>query len=122
MFMLLTAFFSWWYGDGWKAVYKSYGRRLNDLSQTFSVRQLMRTLFEPWRRIISYPGASIGEKFRAWGDNVVSRAVGFCVRCLFLLAGLLSALAIIIFTTIELILWPLIPLLIPVFLIGGLII
>ena len=122
MFMLLTAFISWWYGDGWKAVFQSYGRRLHTLSETFSTRQLVRTLFEPWRRIITYPGSSINDKFRAWGDNVVSRAVGFCVRLLFLATGMLSALAIIIFTTIELILWPLIPILIPIFLIGGLIV
>jgi len=122
MFMLLTAFISWWYGDGWKSVFSSYERRLNDLSETFSVRQLIRTLFDPWRRIISYPGASITEKFRAWGDNIVSRAVGFCVRILFLLGGLISAIAIIIFTTVEIIIWPLIPILIPIFLIGGLII
>ena len=122
MFMLLTAFIYWWYGDGWKSVFASYGRRLHGLSETFSIRQLSRTLFEPWRRIISYPGSSIGEKFRAWGDNIVSRAVGFCVRILFLLGALFSAIAIIIFTTVELVLWPLIPILIPIFLIGGLII
>jgi hypothetical protein len=118
--MLATAFFSWWYGQGWKAVFDSYGRRLRTVSETFSVRQLSRTLFAPWRRIITYPGASFADKVRAWGDNVFSRAIGFVVRCLVLFASLLAVLGAIIFTTIELVAWPLLPLLVPVCILAGL--
>ena len=118
--MLAIAFFSWWYGQGWKSVFNSYGRRLNGISETFSVGQLSRTLFAPWRRIITYPGVSLADRFKAWGDNVFSRCIGFVVRCLVLFGALLVAIFVILFTTAELILWPLLPIIAPVCLIAGL--
>ena len=60
----------------------------------FSVIQLTRTLFAPWRRIITYPGASIDEKFKAWGDNVFSRMIGFVVRLGVLIAAFFASLLV----------------------------
>ncbi len=120
MVMLVADFLTWWYGQGWKAVFASFATRLQSVQDMFSVKQLLRTLFEPWRRIITYPGDSLAEKFRAWGDNVVSRAVGFSVRCIMLLASIIASLAVFIFTAIEAIAWPLLPVAIPALLIWGL--
>jgi hypothetical protein len=83
----------------------------------FSVVQLLKTLFQPWRRIVTYPGASLDAKMKAWGDNAVSRAVGFFVRFSVLVAALVTAVFIVIFTAAEIVVWPLLPLMIP----GGLI-
>lgn len=99
----------------------SFGSRLSGLASTFSVSQLLRTLFAPWRRIISYPGASLGERFRAWGDNMFSRAVGFVVRLIVLFTALLVAIAVIIFSLVELVVWPLLPIAGPVLIIIGLV-
>ena len=118
--MLVADFLTWWYGQGWKSVFASFGPRLQGVQDLFSVKQLLRTLFEPWRRIITYPGDSFAEKFRAWGDNVVSRAVGFTVRCLMLLASVLSSAAVLAFTLFEALVWPLLPLAIPLLIIWGL--
>ncbi len=118
--MLVMSFFSWWYGRGWKQVFDSFGPRLSAISNTFSVNQLSRTLFAPWRRIISYPGASLGDKMRAWGDNMVSRVIGFIVRLFVLIAAFLTLIAVALITTIELIIWPLLPIAIPGFLLAGL--
>lgn len=118
--MLVGDFFLWWYGQGWKAVLTSFGPRIQGVQNMFSVSQLLRTLFEPWRRIISYPGDSLAEKFRAWGDNMVSRAVGFSVRCIMLLASIIASIAVAVFTLVELIVWPLLPLMIPILLVWGL--
>jgi len=120
MVMLAVAFFSWWYGQGWKSVLDSYDTRLKTSGEYFSVKQLLRTLFAPWRRIISYSGTSLADRFKAWGDNIVSRVVGFTVRCIVLFASLLFAVAIIIFTTIELLAWPLLPVLAPILIFVGL--
>lgn len=120
MVMLVTDFLSWWYGQGWKSVFENYATRVSAVQDLFSVKQLLRTLFEPWRRIITYPGDSLAEKFRAWGDNVVSRVVGFCVRCIMLFASLLATLAAIVFTTIEAVVWPILPLAAPALLLWGL--
>ncbi len=83
----------------------------------FSVSQLLRTLFQPWRRIITYPGASLDAKMKAWGDNAVSRGIGFVVRFSVLVAALIATVCILIFTAVEIVVWPLLPLLIP----GGII-
>ena len=118
--MLVWAFFSWWYGKGWAEVIASLGRRLQAVADAFSVSQLFRTLFTPWRRIITYPGATLPEKWRAWSDNLFSRIVGFFVRLLVLLAAFLSLIATAVLTIIEMIIWPLLPLAIPVGLVMGL--
>ncbi len=118
--MLVLSFLSWWYGRGWKEVLVSLRPRLHGVMASFSVKQLARTLFQPWRRIITYPGASLAEKFKAWGDNTVSRAVGFTVRTGVLIAAFVTLIAIAVVTLVEIIVWPLVPLAVPGFLIAGL--
>ncbi len=118
--LMLVAFLSWWYGPGWKQSAGSLRPRLKNIADSFSVRQLSRTLFDPWRRIITYPGASLGERFRAWGDNIFSRSIGFVVRCLVLSGALITAVVVIIFSVIEIIVWPVLPLLAPICLFVGL--
>jgi hypothetical protein len=119
MFMLVVAFFSGWYGRGWQGVAKNIGPRIRNIAATFSVNQLLRTLFQPWRRIITYPGDSLGAKIRAWGDNVFSRAVGFVVRSIVLFAALIVMIFTLLFSIIELIIWPLLPPAVPILLIMG---
>ncbi|HXE10425.1 MAG TPA: hypothetical protein VN554_03305 [Verrucomicrobiae bacterium] len=119
--MLVLSFLSWWYGPGWKQVFGSLGPRLKGVLTGFSVTQLLRTLAQPWRRIITYPGASLDAKVKAWGDNMVSRAIGFTVRFFVLLAALLVLIATAVLTIAEVIVWPLLPLAVPGCLIVGLV-
>jgi hypothetical protein len=119
--MLVLSFLSWWYGPGWKQVFGSLGPRLKGVSASFSVAQLLRTLFEPWRRIVSYPGASLEAKIRAWGDNLVSRAIGFVVRFSVLVCAFFAVIFVGLFTILEVVAWPLLPLAIPGCLIAGLV-
>lgn len=97
----------------------SFVPRLRQVVAGFSVEQLMRTLFEPWRRIVSYPGASLEEKMKAWGDNLFSRLIGFVVRSAVLFAGFVVGLLVAIFTLLEMVVWPLLPLAIPVLIVMG---
>lgn len=120
MAMLILSFFSWWYGRGWQQVALGFGPRLGWVSDAFSARQLLRTLFEPWRRIITYPGASLEERFRAWFDNLFSRMVGFVVRLFVLLAALATLVAMALLTALEVVVWPLLPVALPGCLIAGL--
>lgn len=100
---------SWWYGNGWKQVVNSFSSRVNSIEDLFSVHQLIRTLFAPWRRIITYPGATLEDKFRAWGDNLFSRSIGFIVRFIVLFFASLIIFIVLVITLIELLIWPLIP-------------
>lgn len=109
MIMFMVVFFSWWYGKGWAQVVTSFTPRLKNISRAFSVNQLIGTLFAPWRRIITYPGASLEARFKAWGDNLFSRTIGFIVRLLVLWAALLVSIIITVITILEVIIWPLMP-------------
>ena len=100
----------WWYGQGWLLLIHNVQRRLVRTSHLFSVPILVRTLFAPWRRIMTYPGASIGEHARALADNLVSRAVGLVVRLLVLVAAGVMLLGVCLAGIIEIIAWPLVPL------------
>ena len=85
----------------------------------FSMRQLLRTLFAPWKRIITPPGRSLEDRLRAVGDNAFSRVVGFVVRAIVLLAALLSIAVIALLSVLEIIIWPLMPVAMPGFIVLG---
>lgn len=109
MFMVVSELFIWWYGQGWKRVVANASARLLKVSHMFSVPILLRTLLAPWRRIITYPGASLQDKLHAMGDNLVSRAVGFTVRITVLIAAgvLLSGTGLV--SLLMIVAWPLVP-------------
>jgi hypothetical protein len=118
--MLLVAFIGWWYGPGWRDAAAQLQGRLNTTILTFSVPILLRTMFAPWRRIVTRPGGSLQDKARAMVDNAVSRFVGLAVRLLALAsAGILLTVYTVI-GGIILVLWPLLPVLGPALIIVGL--
>jgi hypothetical protein len=117
--MLVAAFFSWWYGPGWKQVMGSFGPRLKGVRESFSVDLLIPTLFAPWKQITSQPGRSLEDRFHAWVDNTFSRIIGFFVRSGVLFAAFVSIAAVILLTILEVIVWPLLPLSIPVLIVLG---
>ena len=108
--MLVAELFVWWYGAGWVAAAKNIGRMLSGVSRLFAIPILLRTLFAPWKRIVSLPGASLEAKMRAYGDNLVSRAVGFTVRFFVLITALLTSAAVAVAGVLGFVLWPLVPL------------
>jgi hypothetical protein len=107
--MLALEFFTWWYGQGWLRRWQGIGYHIHKTTQAFSVPTLLKTLFEPWRRIISYPGAGLNDHVRAMIDNLFSRLVGFCVRVLVMIfAGLMLLFIFLIGVSLALI-WPFLP-------------
>jgi hypothetical protein len=109
MVMLSLELFSWWYSQGWLQVIKSSGRRMVRISNIFSVPILLRTLWAPWRRIVTYPGASIEAKLRAVGDNLVSRCIGFTVRIMVLITAGIMLVAVASLGLVSIIAWPVVP-------------
>jgi len=107
--MLALEFFTWWYGQGWLRRWRGIGYHIHKTTQVFSILILLKTLFEPWRRIISYPGEGLNNHLRAMVDNLFSRIVGLCVRVLVIIfAGLTLVFIILIGVSLALI-WPLLP-------------
>jgi hypothetical protein len=81
---------------------------------------LARTLFSPWRRIISYGGGSLGERGRAALDNIISRFVGLGVRISALVAAIIIMTLNVIIGGLWLVLWPLLPVAGPLLIAWGL--
>lgn len=116
---MALVFLRWWYGFGWMQLARGVQNAFTKIGRAFSAPSLLRTLFAPWRRIVTYPGASLGDHLRAILDNFVSRCIGFTVRIMVLLAAAISVLITAVFGIAALILWPLVPLLPIVGIIGG---
>jgi hypothetical protein len=112
---------SWWYGPGWMRAIRRIYNWATEMERTFSAGLLLKTLFSPWRRIISLSGRSLQAKFRDAIDNLISRLVGATVRSLVLLMAGGAIVAAAIFGVFVAIVWPLIPLLILYFLFKGIV-
>lgn len=119
--MLAFEFFQWWYGQGWRLQAQNLQRRMSRTSALFSAPILLRTLFSPWRRIITYPGAGLEAHVRAATDNLVSRMVGFFVRLMVLFSAVIILALLFVAGIVELVIWPVLPLAVPALLIIGVI-
>lgn len=110
--MLLGALVGWWYTRGWASAAHHLRGLIRNTLELFSVSILVRTLFKPWRQIITFTGAntSIKMKARAVLDNLVSRAVGFTVRIGTILIAILLVVMQLIIGVAALVLWPAVPL------------
>ena len=118
--MLFAEFFTWWYSRGFIELFMRLRRSIVGIWSKLSVTILLKTLFEPWRRIVSESGGSIRDKSRALVDNAVSRMVGFVIRISVIIAALVVIILICLVGALLLVLWPAAPLLVPLTLILGL--
>jgi hypothetical protein len=99
----------WWYGTGWlEATHRITSLPLG-VERHFSVSVLARTLFSPWRRIVSMGGRGLDAKVRDGLDNFVSRCVGFVVRFFVLLTAMLGMLGAFLLGLAATVAWPLLP-------------
>lgn len=119
--MLVVAFLSWWYGPGWRDTAGALSQRLRTIVLSWSMPILLRTMFQPWRRIISASQGTLEQKLRAFVDNMVSRFVGFMVRLCALIAACAMLACYAVFGGLILILWPVLPILGPALVVAGLI-
>jgi hypothetical protein len=106
--MLFELFF-WWYGKGWLNAWKTARDWVTKVQMEFSMPELFKSLFSPWKRIVSLPGRSMDEKIRAMIDNLISRVIGFLVRFLALIAAAICIVLAAIAGLARAIAWPLIP-------------
>lgn len=111
----------WWYGTGWLQAMNRIGTWTKGVERIFSITILLKTLFAPWRRIISGAGKSFDDKIRAALDNFVSRCVGFVVRSFTLVIAAFATLGAFLGGVVMVALWPLLPLMFVYFLVRGII-
>ena len=107
--MLVVEFFSWWYSRGWQGIIAGAKHRLEGVMEAFSISTFLRTLFAPWRRIVTAPGRGLDAHVRAALDNSVSRLIGFIIRLAVLLAAGVMLVLFSIGSVLLIILWPCLP-------------
>lgn len=113
MLMVIYLCLRWWYSAGWLWVLRSVlVARANWIMETFSVGDLSRTLFAPFRE--TYAGSVKGPldvQIRAFFDRLISRVIGFIVRIFLIFMALVGLLVVLVIAIVSLIAWPFIPLL-----------
>lgn len=117
--MIFLELFRWWYGPGWLLMLRKITDRPQKISRVFAIGTLLGTLFSPWKRIMTTGAKSIDDKMRAFVDNLVSRTVGFVVRSTVLFTAAILLAGSLIAGVLIAIIWPLVPVLILVFLMIG---
>lgn len=108
--LMISTLVLWWYGDGWRKALRRTPARLDAIVQQFSVQQLSRTLFDPWRRIVSGGGRNLQERLQDGLGNAVSRFVGFFARLFVLITAGVALIVVSVAGLIEIVAWPLMPL------------
>ena len=109
--MLIADFLLWWYGPGWLGRLVDVERNVSRWAHYFSLGTLLATLFQPWKQIVTQTGAGQSLKAResAFIDNIVSRFVGFFVRIGVFVCGVFFMIAVMLFSLLFVILWPVLP-------------
>jgi hypothetical protein len=121
MSMLILDFFTWWYSTGWLKTVNDLKRRSNNVLRTFSVFLLIKTLFKPWRRIITYPGQGLKSRLSALIDNSISRVIGFVIRLFTIIAAFIVFIVVNLISLLSIIIWPILPILIIIAVIKGIV-
>lgn len=109
----------WWYGTGWLQAAHRIGTWTRGVERAFSASLLAKTLFSPWKRIVSTSGRSLDAKMHDAMDNFVSRCIGFAIRIAVLIAAGFATLGTLIAGVVMAVLWPLLPVLAIGFLVWG---
>jgi len=109
--MIITEVLTWWYTTGWMHLVHRAGGRIQNVLDFFSVNLLVGTLFDPFRQIdAGKVRGSLQEELRAFGNRTFSRIVGFFIRTVTIVAGIICTVVITIVGLLQLLLWPLLPL------------
>lgn len=109
--MLFVDLISWWYGAGWSWIARqALISRSYRILQFFSVTDLLKTLFAPFRQdAYDVSRAPVGVKLQALGGNIISRFFGFFIRTSLILIGLVTLIFNAVFSLAVILVWPLVP-------------
>ena len=113
--VMVAEVFAWWYTTGWMRLIHGAAARIQGVLDFFSVKLLLGTLFDPFRQIdAGRVRGSLQVELRAFGNRLFSRTVGFFIRTVTVLCGLICAVVMTIVGLLQLLLWPILPL-VPIF-------
>ena len=106
--MFAVDLIEWWYLRGWRVVSTGLKHKLSDSLDFFSIGQLFRTLFAPYRQI-SANISDEGNRLNAFFDRLISRLVGTVTRLFIIIFGGLAIILEAILGVLFIVIWPVIP-------------
>lgn len=102
----------WHYSIAWEDLFRLYRNLAWFLWNFFSIRILAETLIAPWHRRKERPEKDTAGILGSFILNSILRLVGFFIRTLTILVGLLTLILFSLLFALFLILWPFLPLVI----------
>ncbi len=107
---MLTGYFYWWYGAGYRQSWQVAAAVLYEVTDFFSLETLVKTWFSPWKNdVLTAQNAALSDTVKLWEQNLASRFAGFILRSVIIFVAILSLAAIAIALGIGLILWLFVP-------------
>ncbi len=92
------------------------------LKRFFSVSEVLRSLFSPWKRMADETGSLVkspGDFFSALVVNTIMRVVGFFARAMLLLVAFFCFVVFLVFALCFVVFWTLLPLILVYFFVKG---
>lgn len=122
MISFLFSYIKWHYSTAYFELARISGDFISFLFNFFSIPVLTRTLFSRWQMLgESYKkGFDIEEAFGIFALNFMMRVVGFVIRSITILVGLVVILFFLCVSASIFILWTFFPLVVVVFFVSGL--
>ena len=104
MFLIID-YFSWWYGQGLKLFFDWWHDLIGFVNYYFSIKDLILTLFQPWKRDVVYYGDSLEGKWHALLDNLISRFIGGLLRLVVICIAIILILFLVLVGILGLLIW-----------------
>lgn len=120
--MILPAYVIWHYSTAYTDLIRLWTNYIWFFYNFFSISILAKTLFSPWQRITErrqHAGLDFEDIAEVVVINVLMRVVGFIVRTVFIVLGLLTVFIVFWLGIFLLLVWTFLPAIIPVSFVYG---
>lgn len=109
--IIILRFWAWYYTGAVKSLINIWRNFVIFVQEYYSIPLLLRTLFYPWRRDITKyrRGFSFKSFFETLTFNLISRSLGFVIRSITVVIGLISLIGVIVLGALALIIWLILP-------------
>jgi hypothetical protein len=110
--MFIVGMLVWWYGSGWRQRIVYLRERLSSTMDYFSIDLLLKTFFSPFRQISAGKVTGpLAVQMRALLDRLVSRVIGAMIRFFMIIVGVAVIIMQVVFGSVLLVVWAVIPVL-----------
>lgn len=119
---VLQDYLLWHYTRAFRDIFNIWRNLTYFVFHFFSIPLLLRTFFAPWKRIEAERetvGLDLKDYFSTKLVNLIMRVVGATMRTILIMIGLACTGAVVVAGLIFFVIWPLVPLLIVVFIVAG---